>query len=119
VAAELGRHLQDYEPVRPGDEPALAAEVSELGQDRERGIPRGLVRDVVEFRPGHRGGRRPAADLRQRDADRPRVQLTLGRLPDPARSPQAAHPGGGLLVQAGGPAAWHIPRPTGYRRLRP
>ena len=86
VPAELGRHLKDDEPVRPGDEPALAAEVSELGQDRKHCVAGGLVRDVIQFRAGHRGAGRPAPDLGQRDADQPGVELTLGRLPLRARS---------------------------------
>jgi hypothetical protein len=81
------------------DEPALAAEVTELGQDRKHRVASGLVRDVIEFRAGHRSAGRPAPDLGQRDANQPRIQLTLSRLPLPAPGAQAAHPGRRLLVQ--------------------
>jgi hypothetical protein len=77
----------------------LAAEVTELGQDRKHGVVGGLVRDIIEFRAGHRSAGRPAPDLGQRDADQPRMQLTLSRLPLPAPGAQAAQPGRRLLVQ--------------------
>jgi hypothetical protein len=44
---DLAGHLEDDELARPGGEPALAAELADLGDDRENRVRGGVVRQII------------------------------------------------------------------------
>src|SRR5215470_2181518 len=52
VPADLVRHLEDDELVRPGGEPAFAPELPELAGDGHQRVRRGLVGQVLKLRTG-------------------------------------------------------------------
>jgi hypothetical protein len=68
--------VQDRELVRPGREPALAAEVVELAEHRDAGVVGALERQIVEV-VGAQRGELPAAavQLEAGAADEQRMQL--------------------------------------------
>jgi hypothetical protein len=78
---DLAGHLEDDKLARPGREPALAAELAELGDDRENRVRGGLVRQIVQFGPGDPQLPAAAARFRPGDAQQHLVQPGRGALP--------------------------------------
>jgi hypothetical protein len=84
---DLAGHLEDDELARPGGEPALVAELADLGDDRHNRVRGGLVRQIVQFGPGDPQLPAAAARFRPRDAQQHLVQPGRGALPpDPGRA---------------------------------
>ena len=81
VPPDLGRHLEDDELVRPGGEPALAAELAELAGDGHHRVGRGLVGQVVKLGAGDPQPRAAPPALPLRDAQQHLVQPGQRRLP--------------------------------------
>jgi hypothetical protein len=52
MTARLDRGVVHHEPVRPGREAARAAVAVEVVDDRNERVAGGLMREVVELRPG-------------------------------------------------------------------
>jgi hypothetical protein len=78
---DLAGHLEDDELVRPGGEPALAAELADLGDDRQNRVSGGLVRQIVQFGPGDPQLPAAAARFGPRDAQQHLMQPGRGALP--------------------------------------
>lgn len=74
VPTELTGYLPDRELVCPGSEPAIPAELGELGRDGEQGIVGRLVGQVVQFRAGDQVPRRATAQLSMCDTQQQTVQ---------------------------------------------
>ena len=85
---DLAGHLEDDELVRPRGEPALAAELADLGDDRENGVRGGVVRQIVQFGPGDLQLPAAAARFGPRDAQQHVVQPGRGALPPEAAPAQ-------------------------------
>ena len=76
-SADLGRRLALREATCPGGEEAVAAEVMELGQDRDHGVIGSLDGKIVEIAAGRVGERRRSApDFEPRLTVKKRVEAT-------------------------------------------
>jgi hypothetical protein len=74
VPPDLGRHLEDDELVRPGREPAVAAELPELARDGDQRVGSGLMSQVIQLRTGNPQPRPAPPDLPLRDPHQQPVQ---------------------------------------------
>jgi len=93
VPAQLRRHLEDDEAVSPGGEPALAAKTVELPDDREHGVPCGLIGQVLEFGSGEPRCRSlPPPQLAVRDLHQCPVEPRFGLLSFGSRAGQLRDP---------------------------
>lgn len=85
MSPDLAGDFEDHELVRPGREPALAAERVELAQDRDGGVCGGVMGEIVGFRATDREPIGASVDLGPGDTHQQGVQfgdalLTVGCL---------------------------------------
>src|SRR5215469_18714487 len=81
VPPDLGRHLEHYELIRPGGEPALTAELAELTGNRNQRISRGLIGQVIELGAAELQPRATPGDLTPRDPHQQPMQPRQRFLP--------------------------------------
>src|SRR5260370_5313237 len=90
VPPDLRRPLEDGELVRPGGEPAFSPELPQFGGDRQEGIGRGLMREIVQLGAGDLQLAASPAYLAPGDPQQEPMQTGQSCLP--LRRPAGEHP---------------------------
>jgi hypothetical protein len=101
MPADLGRHLGDDEPVRPGGEPAAPLELPQLADDGHQRIGRRRVGQAIKLWPSDPQPRAAPGYLTPCDTYQQLVQTSQGRFPAPAGPGQRPDPIRRLSIQAG------------------